>query len=282
MANQGKLAVIALIVLLIAALAAAGLGFSALQQEKQTNARLTKDLMVLEDEKKTAENKIKELTRSLNETRDNLKDSETRIVSITGELDNEKKAKNEAVGEVGRLKNELEQVKNTKSQLEVKLKEGEINLNKAREELNAIKTVKESLDQKVKDLEAKTESVQLDKIVISGQPKKTVEPEVKALPSPTETVEENKVEKLAALTSEVKKEGKVLVVNAEYDFIVVNLGNKDGVSVGDVLNINRKNKEIGQAKIEEVRDTMSVAIPLSEGLMKQVKEEDMATVSSNK
>jgi hypothetical protein len=69
-------------------------------------------------------------------------------------------------------------------------------------------------------------------------------------------------------------EGKVLVVNKEYDFVVVNIGQKDNLVIGDTLEIFRKEKKLGELKVEEVRDSMSVAIPVEPNLIKQIKEDD--------
>jgi cell shape-determining protein MreC len=54
-------------------------------------------------------------------------------------------------------------------------------------------------------------------------------------------------------------EGKVTVVNKEYNFAVINLGQKDGVNVGDQFSVTREGKVIGDIKVEKVHESMSAA-----------------------
>lgn len=62
-----------------------------------------------------------------------------------------------------------------------------------------------------------------------------------------------------------KKElsGKVLVVNNEFHFVVIDLGRKNGVSVGDELGIYEGSEEIGKVQVEKVYDAMATASILS-------------------
>ncbi len=54
-------------------------------------------------------------------------------------------------------------------------------------------------------------------------------------------------------------EGKVLVVNNEFHFVVIDLGKKDGVNVGNKLVIYQGSEEIGRVQVEKVYDAMSTA-----------------------
>ena len=51
----------------------------------------------------------------------------------------------------------------------------------------------------------------------------------------------------------------VLVVNKDYDFVVTNLGSKDGINAGNILSVYHKNKYLGDIKVERVHDSMSAA-----------------------
>lgn len=54
-------------------------------------------------------------------------------------------------------------------------------------------------------------------------------------------------------------EGKVLVVNNEFHFVVIDLGRKDGVSVGNEFVIYQGSEVIGKVQVEKVYDAMSTA-----------------------
>jgi len=76
-------------------------------------------------------------------------------------------------------------------------------------------------------------------------------------------------------------EGKVLVVNKKYDFAVINLGARDGVSAGDMLSIYRKGNYIGDIVIERVDEMMSSANFLSSNTKEKVKEGDKVVYKSS-
>ena len=51
----------------------------------------------------------------------------------------------------------------------------------------------------------------------------------------------------------------MLVVNNEVHFVVIDLGRKDGVNVGNKLVIYQGSEEIGRVQVEKVYDAMSTA-----------------------
>lgn len=269
---SSKLPVIILIFLLIVALTTAGLGFLALEKEKRNSETLSQEVMRLSKEKEAVEVKLEGLNKNLSEIKKNLQASTDRITQLNAELETEKKSKLESLDELTKLKANLEIAVGMKTDLENKLKKSEDAFTNVQKELASLKLAKDSLEEKLSELESKGSSVQLDKIVVSNTQKQE---EPKTQNKDQETPK--KTEPAPALTTAL--EGKILVVNKEYDFVVINLGRKDNINVGDAFDVLRKNKKLGQIKVEEVRDTMSVAVPVSKALMKQVKEEDKVVVS---
>ena len=66
-------------------------------------------------------------------------------------------------------------------------------------------------------------------------------------------------------------DGRVLVVNKEYNFVVINLGAKDGMEIGTTLLVYRADKEEEKIKIEKLYETMSAAtiLPETKGDLKE-------------
>lgn len=250
MADKAKGPIMLLIILLIVAIVAAFLGFIGLQREKQNSAILSDKIAGLEEKKQAVERenitlkeKIDGLSQNISKLETKVKDFDSQLALVNSDLLAEKKAKEDALSDA-------ESLRNIKSELEAKLKINEEKISSLNSELTAVKTAKGELEKKLKDLEAKSQDVQLDRIVVSSKP---------------EGAEAEAASNL---------EGKVLVVNREYDFIVVNLGQKDNINIGDKLEVFHLNNKIGEVKIEEVRDTMSVAVPLTQDLVKQISEDD--------
>ena len=103
-----------------------------------------------------------------------------------------------------------------------------------REQVTKLNEQKQSLEQKAKDLEAK--------VGASGA---------------AGTAD-------GATAPEVSKEPRILTINRQFNFVVVNLGVKDGLSVGNELTIERGGKEIGKVQVEKLYENFSAATILSE------------------
>jgi cell shape-determining protein MreC len=133
--------------------------------------------------------------------------------------------------------------------------------------LVTLDSAKKGLELKIKDLEEKSQGVELGKIVVSPEAVKT--DNVKGKKKAGE-VKENK--EVAVVARGI--EGKVLVVNKEYNFAVINLGSKDGVELGQIYTIYRGNSYIGEVKVEKLHDSMAAAGFILEDTKDRVKEGD--------
>lgn len=58
-------------------------------------------------------------------------------------------------------------------------------------------------------------------------------------------------------TEEIILNGKILAVNKEFDFVIMNLGEEDEVKTGMVFTVYRGNKFIGKIAVEEIYPEMS-------------------------
>ena len=310
MASKTRIPAILLIFLLVVAIAVAVLGFMGLQKEKQINAALIQEKQELEIKKKAAEKEISDLQQQAGDLRQEIAQQKAKIQELNGritsldeKLSDEKKAKEAALSEAEKLKNETAALKNSKAKLETDLKVSTETLSSLKEKLTALEALQQKKEKEQKAQESKPQDVQLEKIVITSETKPAPAPGTKTqletgLKASSETVSSLKDKPVAPQVSPAATplgrpgqqqpgsllqadktqvaplEGKVLVVNNEYDFVVVNIGQKENVAVGDTFDIFHKEKKIGQMKVEEVRDTMSVAMPLAPNLIKQIKEDD--------
>lgn len=274
---RGSVSGIILILLLIVAVVAAALGFLGLQKEKEHSAQLTQDIAQLEVKKRSAEqearnfkDQIGDLKRQIEQQEAKIQESNSKITSLGDELSVEKKVREDTLLEAKKLKEEVVALNNAKAALESDLKASNerISVLKGKLDLFESSLQKRKAEQAARGAGAPP-AVQLDKIVVSA-----------AEAAPKEAPAKAAVEvKAVQPAPPAPLEGKVLAVNEEYDFIVISLGKKDNIAIGDAVQILRQDKKIAEAKIEEVRDTMSVAMPVAQGMIKNIKEEDRALVS---
>ncbi len=71
-------------------------------------------------------------------------------------------------------------------------------------------------------------------------------------------------------------EAKILVVNKEYDFAIINLGIQDGIRVGDEFSVYHKGVHIGDIRVAKTIPAMSACAFISERIEDKIKEGDKA------
>lgn len=82
-----------------------------------------------------------------------------------------------------------------------------------------------------------------------------------------------KIENIKILTGK-KFSGKIVAVNRKYNFIVVNIGKKDGLEEGTILIVHRGKNFVGKARVARVYDAMSAADLLKDWMQDNVEVGD--------
>jgi len=160
-------------------------------------------------------------------------------------IEQEKRQKEEAVAQ---LQQYMQKLTSTKKALESERQQAISMKDKFKKDLDAImvqlqevKTAKESLENKLKQTLA-SKGIKLEKIVVRPE------------------------------TGEMVSEGQILVVNREFDFVVINLGENDGLKVGSRLEVYTGDEKIGIVEVEKIYGNMSAATILPETQKDKVKE----------
>lgn len=253
-----KVKVVFTVLIILISLSLAGGGFYLYKTETAKNVELEDKIEELSTKQKIAEAKFVEAQRIQVTLDEKLKDALAQIEILNTKLTMEQSAKDEALAKMEAMRSDLEAQKDLRLDLEKKLAQAQGDVRSIQDKLTVIDKEKGDLESKVSDLEAKS-NVELGKIVVS--------PETK------QTKKSNKatVEKASPAKGE---EGKIMVINKEYNFAVINLGSKDGLNVGDQFSIYRSNKFIGDLKIEKLQESMSAAGFVTDGIKDKAKEGD--------
>ena len=259
--NKDK-AVIFLIVLIVLALGLGGGTYYLLQQEKTKNVDLTQQLEEARTQQQATKAELNDAKNRIASLQSNLAEAQTKISDLTSELETAESSKNNSLQELDKLRSELNNELNLKSGIQkdldnssLALKDSQSRLKDLEDKVNDLESKKKALEEKVKGLEEKAQNADLGVIVVSpdGGP---------AAP--------------AAAVPVGKLEGKVAVVNKEYNFAVINLGDKDGVAVGNIFSVTHNNKVVGDLKVEKVHENMSAAGFVSPDLKDKIAEGDKA------
>ena len=161
----------------------------------------------------------------------------------------------ETLGEKRAIENELIVTVKAKEILEKEIEEKE----------NQIKLV---LDKLEKEIIARREAqIQL---IIAMQEKRILGAKLKEFIELPKTIELEKVVVKAAPVLVAK----VLMVNKDEAFIVVDLGREDNLRIGDTLSVYRNGEFIGRAEVEKVQEKVSAAAILPQWQDVEFKEND--------
>ncbi len=177
------------------------------------------------------------------------KEADEKINSLLDDLELEKGLREEVKKENQELKASLEQEAKVKDELNSELDisqrrvqelEGQLAQEVSRRQ--EIENLSSQLQEHIKELESaraagnvstpQAEQVQLEPIVVAPS----------APPVPV-----------------TGKEGKILTVDKDNDFIIVNLGERDGVAEGALMSIYKGDEYLGDVKVSRVQPAMSAA-----------------------
>jgi biopolymer transport protein ExbB/TolQ len=254
MNRRASAPVIILVVLVLISLVSAGGGFYLFQKERIRTRDLQQQLEELNSKQKATEAKLKDSQKQVSDLQVKIQDYKLQIDILNSDLQKEKTTRAEALSRAELVRADLEEQRRLRLDLENKLTQAQNDTRKTQAKLAEIESLKADLELKIKDLESKSQNVELGNIVVA--------PEI-AMPLP-----EEKGSQIAAL------EGQVLVINKDYNFAVINLGNREGVKLDDVFSVYHRHKYIGDILVEKVHDSMSAAGFVSGNIKDKISEGD--------
>ena len=277
MNSRGKILLPILIVLIVIFIAAAAFIFNLYQKEYAQNVKLQGQLVELENRQKQTAAQLEESKKNAADLEMQLQEAKSRIDALANELTAEKSAHADTSQRLEQLQGDLMNQKSLREDLETRLNQIQEESKQIKEEVKIMQQQKTALEEKIKNLEEGVANVELGKVVVNpdapaalaagpgNQPPALVPPE----PAPANVKPAKQGPSLVAKG----QEGKVLIVNKEFNFVVINLGSKDKVSLGDEFQVSRAGKPIGDIKVEKVHEFMSAA-GFNESLRDAIREND--------
>ncbi len=223
-----------------------------LGESKASEARLDSEL---EEAKKTAflmEEKNKEADERINSLLDEIELAE----GLREELKNENNALKEKFEKEKSLRDEL------KGKMMVELDATKKTVNELQSQLTKINTENEALKTENTELKKKYEAIEMDFQKLSKAKKKKKKDNNEKTVKSTEvdvSFDDEKKEDEAYVVPDKIPDGRILSVDYDTEFVIVNLGKKDGVSVGKVLSIYRGQEYLGDVQVTRVQLEMSAA-----------------------
>ena len=266
--RRGKMLVPLLGVLAALAMVVAAFGIVMLQKEK--DHRLAKErelkLAVAENEELRAhatelENQAEELKGKLSKAE---KDSAQVGQELAKAIDSQKdltKSVEDREQEIKRLTKDLEQAQSQQKQATSQLADLQSERDSIKKQLSDLESAKTSLEAKLAEATGRP-TVELDRVVV-GQGGDAAS----AGSTSAATM-------AASAPSTSSGNGQVVVINREYDFIVMNIGKNHGLAIGQQFKIVRGGEILGTVKVEKVYDELSAAAILPDSKKDSIREGD--------
>ena len=280
MTQKASALIVLLIGLIIVALGLGGVGLYFFQKEHAKNLELSAKLDEISTKLRLTDSMLEDSKKKIADFQNKLSDATRNIDGLNSELQQEKSMRQEALAKLELLGTQLEEQKTLREGLEKNLASTQEDARKSQAQLQLLETQKSVLEKKVADLETKTQNIELGNIVVSSeqpakQPAKLpAAKEKKAKPVKAKPAKPAKTEKAAVIPATGGMEGKVLVVNKEYDFVVISEGAQDGLQIGDEFAVFHGNKYLGDIKVEKLHDNMAAAGFLTTDLKDKISEGD--------
>lgn len=269
MARRASAPVVLLVVLVSSLALLSGATFYLLQQERTRSITLDEQLREVNQKYTLTQSKIRESERMVGMLESSLKESRNQITKLNAQLEEAVKLKAEALAKVDALQSDLDQQDGIRSTLQKKLDETRVDYDKTMGQLKILETRKTELERKLSKYEpgaspAADPKVDLGVIEVGNASPEPFAPAAQEVPVSLEQAQ-----------AAGGPEGQVMVVNADYNFAVINLGSADGIKAGTEFSVFQDKSYIGDLKVEQLHDSMSAAGFLSSAIAGRIREGDL-------
>ncbi len=224
-------------------------------------AETKKQNFVLEEKNKEMDERVNSLLDELELVEGVKEEFKLETASLKEKLGAEEKAKNQLREELAK---DLGDFEAKVTSLESKLKEEVSKSDELVQRNKELLSQQAVLESKVAELNEFKESVQMSKQKASESIAAGVNPSISV-----DGVELDEIvvspDKDVKPVAEIKaakndgKEGRILSVDIDTEFVIVNLGKKDGISIGDMMSVFRGEKYLGDIKITRIQPEMAAA-----------------------
>ncbi len=234
--KKAKVLIILLLILSILSFVVSYLLYTTRENEKEKRMMLEDENAILINKNDSLESKVKLLTAKCSELESNSNKLKEENKSLAKDLMVLKKEKKSAINNLSKAEAELSKIKSKFNSYKAKTADIVSDFKKQNTELL----------KKIEEYKEKVASYEL-KLKESGGV------------SPPARHGAGELPEVVVKAPSAKKAGEVLVVNEKYNFIITNLGIKDGVNIDTKLAVFQNGTLIASAKVEKLYDAFSAS-----------------------
>ncbi|MBI3617416.1 MAG: hypothetical protein HY210_04260 [Candidatus Omnitrophica bacterium] len=298
--SSGKVLVIFLVIFVILSLSLAGLAMFFLSKEKERRISTETALQQSVASAAKLEAKLQDAIKQGFLLQEKNKEADEKINGLLDELELQEGIREELKKENQALKEKFEKETKAKAELQEKLAsnaEEAQRLPELEAQLQTEQGARQELEQKLSAAEerAKTLEEALAKMQQQGvespapvpveaapeapqveEPQQQETPVIKKESSGNK--EEIQLEKIVVAPAKAAPEGRVVMVDTETEFVIVNLGANHGIKEEQVLAVSRGKDLLGEIKVTRVQPEMSAADFIPPLTSRQVRKDDSVVI----
>jgi len=295
--NSGKTLTIFLVIMLIISVCLASIALYYYQNESVLRKSAEASLTKLKTVEAKLQGDLMESRKQFSLLEEKNKEMDEKINDLSESLDLEKSLKEAQKKENQDLREVLENENQSKEKMRTEMSK---ELTSAQEKVVALEAQLTSAQGRVKELESQNQGLE-DKVKqTKSEPQTKIEEPTSVVPVAPAVITETEppISKESVIppeekTKEVAKEnskevelepivvsssetpsGRVLSVDKENNFLILNLGEKDGVQPGFLMSIYRGNDYLGDVKVSRVQPEMSAADFIPPFSSQKVRKDD--------
>jgi ABC-type Na+ efflux pump permease subunit len=277
MKNTSRTIFIFLILLIVVLVSGVSISIFLLSKETQLRKDTEVSLQDMRNKAARIEASLKESQKQIEILEGKNKDADDRINNLLDEINVEKGLRDEVKSENKKLKETLEAEAKSKQDIRQKLlkelEDAQAKIKVFEAQVGTHKGTVDTLQKKLLDLEEKNQGLE-KQIQDLSQGLSAGLPPVSALPE-AENAKEDKVDlNRIVVTPDSAKEGRVLSVDTETDFLIFDLGSVHGIKSGDVMSVYRGKSYLGDVKVSRVQEEMSAADFIAPLVSRKVRKND--------
>lgn len=277
--SSGKVLTIFLVVIIVLSVSLAAISIFFFQKEIERRKGLENALAQVKTDRSKLEAELQDAIKQGFLLQEKNKEADEKINGLLDDLELAEGIREELKLENISLKEQLEEKNKLTKELQEKsanMAEAEQRVGELNQKLQAQTDAKKTLEEKVKAVEQRNKELEeaINALKQQEQQKGATKPADQPAASKQEEVELEKI----VIAPAKESEGRVLTIDTETEFAIVNLGENHGITADKILSIYRGDKYIGDIKVTRVQPEMSAADFIPPLTVQRVRKDDRVVI----
>ncbi len=261
--KSGKALTVFIIVIMVLLASSTSIGFFLYNKELQLRQSTEGELDTSRESEAKGQAELKEVKKQLALVQDKNKEADEKINNLLDEMELNKGLRDELKKENTALKEQLDGFSKVKEKIKTDLDDSNAKLKEYQDLLKAEQDKATQLQARVTELEntKKTMEAKIDEMKADMKPynQRSPQDQVASEGLPPGAVRDKVELDKIVVSPQDGVRGHIISIDKDTEFVICNLGFKQGVKSGDTLGVYRGEEYLGDVKVTRVQEEMSAA-----------------------